>query len=357
MIVASEIIGSSRLFIHAPNIHQGGGKSLLWAIIQSLPDAEDLVLVLDDRLGLPDGIPQNVHIKKVLPTILHRTRAERWLRANVKKRDTVLCLGNLPPLFKLEGRVVVFLQNRYLIDDVDLNGFSARSRLRINIERLWLSLRMASVSEFIVQTQTMKKLLAKKAAGIVPIQILPFAEESASYMRSGFKSKEKASEFDFVYVASGETHKNHRILLEAWSLLAAEGLFPSLCLTLNPVKFGSLAREIENVCERDKLAVTNVGELSHEGVMGLYESVGALIYPSKLESFGLPLMEARQMGLAILASELDYVRDLVDPEQSFDPDSATSIARAVKRFMKIDAADTLIVLSASEFVGKILRVD
>ena len=330
---------------------------MLWAIIQSLPDAEDLVLVLDDRLGLPDGIPQNVHIKKVLPTILHRTRAERWLRANVKKRDTVLCLGNLPPLFKLEGRVVVFLQNRYLIDDVDLNAFSARSRLRINIERLWLSLRMASVSEFIVQTQTMKKLLAKKAAGIVPIQILPFAEESASYMRSGFKSKEKASEFDFVYVASGETHKNHRILLEAWSLLAAEGLFPSLCLTLNPVKFGSLAREIENVCERDKLAVTNVGELSHEGVMGLYESVGALIYPSKLESFGLPLMEARQMGLAILASELDYVRDLVDPEQSFDPDSATSIARAVKRFMKIDAADTLIVLSASEFVGKILRVD
>lgn len=356
MTLANEGIGSRRLFIHAPNIHQGGGKSLLWAIIQSLSVSEAPMLVLDDRLELPGEIPKNIQIKKVLPTILHRTMAERWLRTHVKTHDIVLCLGNLPPLFKSKGRVVVFLQNRYLIDDVDLNGFSFRSRLRINIERLWLSLKMTSTSEFIVQTQTMKKLLEKKVGGTVPIRILPFAKNSSGYMRSSFKPKDRANKFDFVYVASGEAHKNHRILLQAWSLLAAEGLFPSLCLTLNHVKFDSLFREIESICQRDKLAVTNVGELSHEDIMVLYESAGALIYPSKLESFGLPLIEARQMGLAILASELDYVRDLINPEQSFDPKSATSIARAVKRFLKIDD-DAAVVLNASDFIGRILHVD
>ncbi len=357
MTLANEGIGSSRLFIHAPNIHQGGGKSLLWAIIQSLSVSGAPVLVLDDRLEPPGEIPKNIQIKKVLPTILHRTMAERWLRTNVKTQDTLLCLGNLPPLFKSKGRVVVFLQNRYLIDEVDLNGFSLQTRLRINIERLWLYLKMRNASEFIVQTQTMKKLLEKKVNGIVPIRILPFSKNPSGYMRSSFKRKERLNKFDFVYVASGEAHKNHRILLQAWSLLAAEGLFPSLCLTLSHVKFDSLSREIESMRLRDGLAVTNVGELSHEDIMVLYESAGALIYPSKLESFGLPLIEASQLGLPILASELDYVRDLINPEQSFDPKSATSIARAVKRFMKIDDTDAAVVLNAGEFIGEILRFD
>jgi glycosyltransferase involved in cell wall biosynthesis len=57
-----------------------------------------------------------------------------------------------------------------------------------------------------------------------------------------------------------------------------------------------------------------------------------LIYPSQLESFGLPLVEAVSLGLDVIASELDYVRDVVYPVQTFDPTSALSIARAVKRY-------------------------
>jgi hypothetical protein len=38
----------------------------------------------------------------------------------------------------------------------------------------------------------------------------------------------------------------------------------------------------------------------------------------------------------VLASELDFVRDVLDPEQSFDPASAISIARAVERFMGVE---------------------
>jgi glycosyltransferase involved in cell wall biosynthesis len=64
-----------------------------------------------------------------------------------------------------------------------------------------------------------------------------------------------------------------------------------------------------------------------------YREAGALIYPSTMESLGLPLLEARAAGLPVIASERDYVRDLVVPEQTFDPESPLSIARAVKRFL------------------------
>ena len=38
----------------------------------------------------------------------------------------------------------------------------------------------------------------------------------------------------------------------------------------------------------------------------------------------------------IIASELDFVRDILDPSESFDPNSSKSISRAVKRFLALD---------------------
>ena len=85
----------------------------------------------------------------------------------------------------------------------------------------------------------------------------------------------------------------------------------------------------------------------------MYRRVDALIYPSFAESLGLPLIEARQARLPILASELDYVRDVIDPEESFDPMSSVSIARAVKRFMLKDTT-SLSLESAEGFFDHIL---
>jgi glycosyltransferase involved in cell wall biosynthesis len=96
------------------------------------------------------------------------------------------------------------------------------------------------------------------------------------------------------------------------------------------------------------LKIYNVGVLSHDDVLLLYKKSGALIFPSKLESLGLPLIEARRAGLAILASELDYVRDVLDPDEVFDPDSPVSIARAVKRFLGIEQPP-LPLVSAKQF--------
>ena len=75
-------------------------------------------------------------------------------------------------------------------------------------------------------------------------------------------------------------------------------------------------------------------------VQPLYRSASALVYPSLLESFGLPLTEAKACGLPVIAAELDVVRDVLDPVQAFDPLSPTSIARAVIRFMGIDEPRT-----------------
>jgi glycosyltransferase involved in cell wall biosynthesis len=343
----------SRIYIHATNVHQGGGRALLAPLLEALPASPEIFALLDSRMQTPCGMPECIRIKRVQPSILGRLRAEQWLANNVKPGDLAICFGNLPPLFKLRGRAVVFLQNRYLIDDVCLNVFPPTVRARITMERLWVSSRLANADEFIVQTPTMKRLLEARTKSSVSIRVLPFVADSNGYVRSTSDERKLGNNrSDFLYVASGEPHKNHLQILDAWRLLAEEGLFPLLRLTLDEIRFQSLCREIGEIRERYGLKVTNMGVLLPRDVLELYAKVDALIFPSTFESFGLPLIEARQAGLPILASELDYVRDVIDPEQSFDPESPVSISRAVKRFLGEDNFN-LTLLDAKSFLEQI----
>ena len=81
--------------------------------------------------------------------------------------------------------------------------------------------------------------------------------------------------------------------------------------------------------------------------------MSALIYPSKIESFGLPLIEADAMNLPIIAAELDYVRDICSPTQTFDPNSSISIARAIMRFLNIKN-DPIKILNGHDFWQELL---
>ncbi len=326
----------SRLFIHAPNVHTGGGRSLLLSILASIPKDLNLELTVDDRLDLPSELLIDKTVKRVSASLFNRMEAEIWLAKNVEPNDSVLCFGNLPPLIKVRGRVVVFVQNRFLVDDVTLGRFSVRSKIRIIAERCWLKLRLKNVDEFIVQTPSMEKLLETMGKSRIKIRILPFYKDDSGHNRAlDFLTNRNNKEHDFVYVASGEPHKNHRRLIEAWCVLAREGTRPSLALTLDEKKCSDLLAWIEHRKEQYLLNVKNFGSVDFEQIHQLYDKAGALIYPSTIESFGLPLVEARQAGLSILASELDYVRDVVDPEESFDPNTSISIARAVKRYLGV----------------------
>jgi len=348
---------SSILFINAINIHAGGGKALLDSILGALPQHQRAILLVDSRVRESINIPKHIIVRFVSGTIISRLRSEYWIYCNSVDSDIVLCFGNLPPLFKLGGRVVVYIQNRYLIEKVSLVGFSLLVRIRIFIERLWLKIRIKDVDLFVVQTFSMKNILEFLVKAATPVIMLPFVKDPMNYSR-GLISKQKSDQlnYDFIYIASGEPHKNHRNLLVAWELLAIEGIFPSLGLTLDEVKSSLVCELINNSKRKYGLKIHNLGAVDYRTVLSLYHDSKAAIYPSKLESLGLPLIEARQAGLPILASELDYVRDVVDPEEVFDPESPKSIARAVKRFMGIEEK-SLHLLNAEQFLEKIFQKD
>jgi glycosyltransferase involved in cell wall biosynthesis len=333
--------------LHATNVHVGGGKTLLLALLKALGKTCSLVQV-DARLVLP-ALPECVSPVVVMPSYWDRLRAEYLLRRRSTAEDIVLCFGNLPPLFPLNGQVFLFLQNRYLFGRRDMSGFSLRVRVRFAIERLWLRLFLRRNIRVIVQTQSMATELAAEC-GVVA-RVLPFVDALDVCDKVSCQKK-----YDFIYVASGEPHKNHRRLIGAFVLLAKAGLYPSLCLTLDTYADAPLIIWIDSQVNQYGLKVANLGLVSHDRLASLYRESRALVYPSILESFGLPLIEAQRYGLDIVAAELDYVRDVAVPSQTFDPNSSVSISRAIRRQLDLDSP-VCHPLTAEKFLAEILLAD
>ncbi len=323
-----------RLILHAPNVHTGGGATLLNALLRSGGITLQTILLKDARMIVDADSATNVEMHIYQPTILSRFLAERDLRAKAGRDDVVLAFGNLPPIFKLMSKTVLFLQNRYLVDPAMPTGeFSLAARTRIAIERLWLRSRLINVDQIYVQTQSMALLVKKNMSR--DAEILPFAVPLKGSAIADFTSVPPEKLYDFIYVSSGEPHKNHDTLLDAWALLAETGVRPKLAVTLSAARNARLMQKINTMNENQGTDIFNLGVLKPQEVTSAYLKAHAMVFPSLGESFGLPLIEASNLGLPIVAGELDYVRDVIEPAETFDPNSPCSIARAIRRFLHL----------------------
>lgn len=336
----------SRLVLHAPNVHTGGG----FVLLRELLGVKELPLAfanLDARARRQVTVPNGAAINEVRPRFSDRLRAELLLARNCQPGDTVLCFHGMPPFLHLQGKVIVFMQNRNYLGLDPVSSFDGRTRLRLPLERLICRLFRRNVDEYIVQTPCMARATRAWHGGEPKIRVIPYLDAATTRV----PATEVAH--DFIYVADGEAHKNHRKLLAAWELLAEEGTRPSLALTLEP-RFGRLLAEIDAACRQHGLLIRNLGTMSRDALLQAYAASRALIFPSTSESFGLPLVEATRAGIPIIASELDYVRDVCEPVQTFDPQSPLSIARAVRRFLGL-AEQRNRVRSGSEFVRELMQ--
>lgn len=339
------------LLLFAPNVHTGGGRAVLEALDKACGASVDQA-ILDQRLKGVSRAFDSVATLRVRPRVLSRLHAEWHLWRSARRGDTVLCLHNLPPLLPLKARVVVLMQNRLLLDRGRLGAFPLTTRLRILMERLWGTCLQKRCTKYVVQTPSMAVALRAWLRHPIPIAVVPFAPSGIHPENQPSHSSPKR--FDFVYVASGDAHKNHLNLLHAWRLLADAGLTPSLAVTIDARVYPELAREIDRHAGELGLHIVNLGTLPYVEVVQLYQAAKALVFPSRTESFGLPLIEASQHGLPIVASELDFVRDVAAPVETFDAASPTSIARAIRRFMG-RPEHPVVICSGAALLDEVLR--
>jgi glycosyltransferase involved in cell wall biosynthesis len=341
---------SARIIVYAPGVHQGGGAVLLSHLLASLAFCEaNVLLMLDPRFPLTDAsIPAHISVHFLFAGVFGRIKDEMSLWQIARQHDHVLCFSNLPPFFKLRATVSVYCQNRCILQPNQLKTLNRKFFVRFWVQNRLMYLFKKHANEYIVQTPSMRRLLLPLVSKLgITIRIQPFWGESVDYSRTVDKKKNNKADtvYDFIYPANEVPHKNHRNLVKAWILLAQDNYYPSLCLTLDQRSL--LWQWIQQQVLDYRLKITNIGQIQNKQLQAIYDQSACLLYPSILESLGLPLLEARLKQLPILASELDYVRDIVDPEQTFDPFSPTSICRAVQRWSQQEEHHLSIVTAQS----------
>jgi len=319
---------ASHILISAYNINSGGGKLLLDGLLRTLPENSIVSLFADARLKnteLEAIDPGRIHITYVNNGLPARIAAEYKMSRLSRGVDVHLCLGNLPPLFGSRGRVITYVHSRYLVDHSLDRQIPLRKYFVTQLERFWFRSRLHSPQTIWVQTPTMKELVEKKYGAGLRVQVRAFLPELAAV------AKKPGPEKTFVYVASFDPHKNHHILIEAWVRLRQEGIRPRLTLVFPQV----VPEVFKAAVAREDLNIELVANSSRDELYAVYARADCLIHPSLFESFGIVLVEAQRAGLDIVAPEADYVRDVVRPCETFDPRSAKSVARSVKRYLNI----------------------
>ena len=99
----------SRLILHAPGVHVGGGVVLLKELF-SVKLLGDVCVNLDERAATVIRVPKRIELHSIPHSIMGRIKAEIYLKRISKKDDIVLCFHGLPPLLSVQGNVVVFEQ-------------------------------------------------------------------------------------------------------------------------------------------------------------------------------------------------------------------------------------------------------
>jgi glycosyltransferase involved in cell wall biosynthesis len=306
----------TKLIINASNVRSHGGLVLLRKIIKSLPKNLNVIFLLNKCLKEEFIALDSAYFFG--SNLLERLKAELFIKKIAEKKDKLLCFGNLPPLFRSKARVFVFFHNVTMI-----RKFSAFNLYFIFATKDF---------NFIVQSNTVKiKLTSSQLFNNRTVHILPFFERiNKKLAPNNIKRPNKET---FIYPANGEPHKNHINLINAWTALANDNIYPKLIITISSEAYPKLFRFIENNINKYNLDIDNLEEVSHSLILSYLNNSNALIYPSLTESLGIPLLEAKSLDIPIVASELDYVRDISSPIQTFDPKSSISISRAVKRFL------------------------
>lgn len=148
--------------------------------------------------------------------------------------------------------------------------------------------------------------------------------------REAVRARYGLPETYFYYPAAFGAHKNHRVLLDALQAVVAQS-GRDVHLALSGDKTERYA-EFERTLRRLGLAerVRHLGFLPREDLFPVLASSSGLVFPSLFEGFGLPILEAMQCGVPVIAANTASIPEVAgDAAILLPPDDAGAWAAAM----------------------------
>jgi glycosyltransferase involved in cell wall biosynthesis len=165
---------------------------------------------------------------------------------------------------------------------------------------------------FVVQTDWIKKGLIEKF-GIANDKISVFKPDLSEFDKDDIKPLNLSSGKKIIfYPATPIIYKNHIEILNALSYLRCAGNDLSdilVCFTFHEADSPRLSDVVKSEGLTD--LVKFMGPISYSKVLAYYKESTVVAFPSYIETFGLPLIEAAEFGKVILVADEPYSKDVL----------------------------------------------
>ena len=225
-----------------------------------------------------------------------------------EKADKVLSLQNIVvPRTKLPQ--VVFLHNalpfvEYKIPIKD----SLVLWVYQNIIAKFIYSSVKKAEKVIVQTHWMKDACVEKTK-VSPdkIMVIPPVINIVPKKLFAYENMDIPT---FIYPATPLIYKNHKVIIEACKQLVKEGTTNFRVIFTMTGAENKLARKLKEETDKYNLPIKFVGVLKREELFEWY-SKAILLFPSCIETFGMPLLEARAYDTPIIACDMPFVIEII----------------------------------------------
>lgn len=305
------------ILIDALYINNGGGKVLLDYLVKEIEDKNVNAYYLFDSRCINDFQIIPCHRKTYLPASL--IKRHQFYKKNFNLFTKVFCFGNLPPTIKLNIPVFTYFHNRLFLKIPSSLEF--KTKIFLKLKSLIFKLLINNTDYIILQSNIIKQEFLKLIdIGSSKVLVLPFYDQ----IKYSNLSKVKNS---FIYVSSGIEYKNHKRLLDAFTMAYDLTKKGSLILTIDD-SYVVLYNEIKLLVDRG-YPIINLGFATKEFLAREYAKAEFAIYPSLTESLGLGVVEAIEGGCRVLGADLPYLHAICKPSLVFDPLSVDSIKDSI----------------------------
>lgn len=322
----------------------------LRGLLEYRPDIELRLAVLRSFAGahpdLVQGCACDVLDRSGDNKALRVLAEQSWLARRViaMAPDVVHHAGGVVPL-RHPGRSVVTIHDLQPLDLPGNFSWIKRGYLRLMLRR---SVRAAEVV-CVPSTFTARRVVERLGAVPDRVHVVPWSvvgsdgadragDREGTTSPGGGRGAGPAASGDptFLYPAITYPHKNHRVLLEAFSrfvdarptarLVLAGGVGPQESAVVDRIRRPDLVGRVQRP-----------GRVTDAEMDRLYRSATAVLLPSRYEGFGLPALEAMHRGVPLVVSSAGSLPEVVTDDEGvsvtpvapLDPDDVTGWTAAM----------------------------
>ena len=320
----------------------GGAETYVRALVRDLPEVagkDELLLVLDRDL---DGeIEGRGWTKVVMPfgarELVARRIAEAYTPWRDRRSEAILAAARPDvTLFPQQSifphrapgpAVLTAVDVQHMVMPAHFGLFDRTFRPRVYPRSLARADRVVAISGFTLRCLEERCGLPPGKGIAIPLGVEPVPVQREEPLPVGLASG------TFLYFpAATWAHKGHDRLLRSFASLRRSGRFEGrLVLTgqrtpLWDRELLPLARSLG--VESD---VLHLGFVSRGEVAALLAGARAVVFPTRFEGFGLPVVEAASAGACVVASRLEVFDEIgLPPENQVDFEDPGALARALE---------------------------